>query len=144
MPRMTTMSEHRNDMMDSRSITRLLIDWSQGDHGALEELTPHVHRELHALARTYLGRGRRNHTLQPTELIDELYVRLMGQSQRVHWESRSHFFGIAARLMRLVLVDYARARNAAKRGGGLETVTLDEMAVISPFRTQTYWKWIKR
>jgi RNA polymerase sigma factor (TIGR02999 family) len=119
-------------MKDSRSITELLIDWSQGDPTALEELTPHVHRELHALARTYLSRRSRNHTLQPTELINEVYLRLIGQSQPVQWENRSHFFGIAARLMRLVLVDYARARSAAKRGGGTERVTLHETAVISP------------
>ena len=93
-----------------------------------------MHRELYALARTYLNRGRRNQTLQPTALINEVYLRLIDQSHPIQWECRSHFFGIAARLMRHILVDYARARVAAKRGGGAAPVTLDEMASFSPSR----------
>ena len=99
-------------MATPASITRLLIDWSDGNHAALDELAPQVHRELHALARAYLSRNRRNQTLQPTALINELYLRLIDQSQPVRWEGRSHFFGIAARLVRHILVDYARARGA--------------------------------
>jgi len=118
----------------SRSITGLLNDWAGGDKSALEELTPLVYGELHALARTYLSRGRRHQTLQPTELIDELYLRLIDRSLPDHWENRSHFFGIAARLMRLVLVDHARERRAAKRGGGADPVTLKETMALSPAR----------
>jgi RNA polymerase sigma factor (TIGR02999 family) len=117
-----------------RTITRLLIDWGNGDEAALDELTPLVYKELHALARIYLSRGRRGEALQPTELIDELYVRLIDRSAMVHWENRSHFFGIAARLMRQVLVDHARARRAAKRGGGAVPVTLEETMALSSNR----------
>jgi RNA polymerase sigma factor (TIGR02999 family) len=117
------------------SITHLLLEWSKGNHTALDELTPHVYRELHALARAHLSRGRRDEGLQPTELINEVYLRLIDRSQPVQWENRSHFFGIAARLMRLVLVDYARAQRAAKRGGGADRVTLEETAAFSPGRT---------
>jgi RNA polymerase sigma factor (TIGR02999 family) len=121
-------------MTGPRTITRLLIDWGAGDGTALDRLTPLVYRELHELARTYLARSHRRETLQPTELIDELYLRLIGRSLPVHWENRSHFFGIAGRLMRLVLVDHARARRAAKRGGGAGLVTLTETAALSPNR----------
>jgi RNA polymerase sigma factor (TIGR02999 family) len=120
-------------MAEPPSITRLLIDWSHGNCGALDELTPQVYRELHALARTYLSRNRRNQTLQPTALINEVYLRLIDQSQPVQWEDRSHFFGIAARLMRHILVDYARVRQAAKRGGGAVAVTLEETVAFSPY-----------
>ena len=119
-------------MSGPRTITRLLIDWGNGDDAALDELTPLVYKELHALARMYLSRGHRSGALQPTELIDELYLRLIDQSVRVRWENRSHFFGIAARLMRLVLVDHARARRAAKRGGGSDPMTLEETVALSP------------
>ncbi len=113
-------------LMDGASpVTQLLVEWSHGNQAALEELTPHVYRELHTLAKGYLRRGRPNQTLQPTALINEACVRLLGQSQPVEWENRAHFFGIAARLMRMVLVDYSRARHAAKRGGAVEAVTLD-------------------
>lgn len=121
-------------MSDPRSITQLLIEWRAGDRAALDELTPCVYRELHALARTYLSRGGRSHTLQPTEVIDELYLRLIDPSQSVQWENRAHFFGIAARMMRMILVDYSRARRAAKRGGDAGPVTLKETAVLSPGR----------
>jgi len=120
-------------MAERRSITQLLGDWSQGSRAALDELTPQVYRELHMLARKYLSRGRPNQTLQPTALINEAYLRLIDQSQPVHFENRSHFFGIAARLMRLVLVDYTRAHYAAKRGrGAAATVALEETAVLAP------------
>jgi RNA polymerase sigma-70 factor, ECF subfamily len=118
-------------MTGPRTITRLLTDWENGDRTALDQLTPLVYGELHALARAHLSRPGRSQTLQPTELIDELYLRLIDRSRPVRWESRSHFFGIAARLMRLVLVDHARARRAAKRGGGADPVTLEETVALS-------------
>jgi len=121
-------------MADPRTITRLLLDWGNGVETALDDLTPLVYGELHALALAYLRRGGRGQTLQPTELIGELYLRLIDQSQPVQWENRSHFLGISARLMRLVLVDHARARGAAKRGGGVDRVTLNETLALSPDR----------
>src|SRR5262249_30478712 len=120
-------------MSGPRTITKLLADWGAGDGAALDKLTPLVYRELHELARTYLKRGG-SQTLQPTELISELYVRLIGRSQPDHWENRSHFFGIAARLMRLVLVDHARARRAAKRAGDADRVTLKETVALAADR----------
>jgi len=122
-------------MSGSAPVTQLLADWSRGDRAALEELTPHVYRELHALARACLRRGRPNQTLQPTALINEACLRLLGQTDPIQWENRAHFFGIAARLMRMVLVDYSRARHAAKRGGAAEAVTLEETMVLSSGRT---------
>jgi RNA polymerase sigma factor (TIGR02999 family) len=119
---------------DARTLTRLLTDWSQGDPAALEQLTPLVYRELHALARSYLNRSGKI-TLQPTELINEAYIRLMVPSQPLSWENRAHFFGIAARLMRLAIVDHVRERGAAKRGSGAGAVTLDEGLAISGDRT---------
>jgi RNA polymerase sigma-70 factor, ECF subfamily len=119
-------------MAEPASITQLLMDWSTGNRAALDELTPQVQRELHALARKYLGRGRRNQTLQPTALINEVYLRLIGQAAPVPWEGRSHFFGIAAHLMRNILVDDARRRHAAKRGGDAVHVTLSDGLNISP------------
>ena len=113
----------------------MLTQWSQGSQAALAELTPRVHRELHVIAKAYLGRERGNQTLQPTALINEAWLRLLGQSQALRWENRAHFFGIAARLMRIVLVDHARSRAAAKRGGADEPVTLDETLAICPNRT---------
>jgi RNA polymerase sigma-70 factor (ECF subfamily) len=121
-------------MDPARSVTQLLLDWGQGDRAALEQLTPKVHRELHAIARAYLRRARGDQTLQPTALINEAYIRLIDQSQPIQWQGRAHFFGIAARIMRLVLVDYERARRAEKRGGAAEAVTLHETRVLAPQR----------
>ena len=122
-------------LMDGASpVTQLLVEWSHGSQAALEELTPYVYRELHVLAKNYLRRGRPNQTLQPTALINEACVRLLGQSQPVEWENRAHFFGIAARLMRLVLVDYSRAHKAAKRGGAEQPITLDDAMALSSSR----------
>ena len=121
-------------MTDPRTITRLLAEWGNGDEAALDELTPLVYGELRTLARAHLRRNNRNQTLQPTELIGELYLRLIDQGRPVRWENRTHFYGIAARLMRLVLVDHARARLSAKRGGAVDRVTLNETLVLSPER----------
>lgn len=116
----------------SATITHLLKQWSQGNEAALAELTPKVHKELHAIARTYLKKTRGNQTLQPTALINEAWLRLLGRSSELQWENRAHFFGIAARLMRIVLVDHARSKQAAKRGGAVEPVTLEETMALSP------------
>ena len=121
-------------MEESPSVSRLLIAWGRGDPAALEQLTPRVYRELHKLARAYLRRGRPNQSLQPTALINEAYLRLLDQSQPVQWENRAHFFGIAARLMRMILVDHARTHQAAKRGGAAAAVTLSDCMAVSPAR----------
>lgn len=107
-----------------KDVTQLLHDWSNGDKEALDRLLPLVYDELRRVAARYLGRERPGHTLQPTALVHEAYIRLLGESQ-VSWQGRAHFFGAAARLMRRILVDHARERNAAKRGHGLK-VTLNE------------------
>jgi RNA polymerase sigma factor (TIGR02999 family) len=116
------------------SVTQLLFRWGQGDRAALDELAPQVQRELRSLARTYLKRGRACQTLQPTALINEAWLRLLGPTT-IQWENRTHFFGIAARLMRIVLVDHVRTRRAVKRGGGLEALTLEQITVLCPERT---------
>jgi len=121
-------------MGGSASVSQLLIAWGRGEAAALEQLTPRVYRELHKVARAYLRRGRPNQTLQPTALINEAFLRLLDQSQPVEWENRAHFYGIAARLMRMILVDYARAHHAAKRGGAGSPVTLDDCMAVSPSR----------
>jgi RNA polymerase sigma factor (TIGR02999 family) len=121
-------------MEESPSVSRLLIAWGRGDPAALEQLTPRVYRELHKLARAYLRRGRPNQSLQPTALINEAYLRLLDQPPPVQWENRAHFFGIAARLMRMILVDHARTHQAAKRGGAAAAVTLSDCMAVSPAR----------
>lgn len=116
-------------LMEDPSLTLLLGRWAQGDPTALEQLAPRVHRELRALARSYLKRGLRRQTLQPTELINEAWIRLIDQTSPPKWGNRTHFFGIAARLMRIVLVDCARSRGALKRGGGAQMITLHDTAL---------------
>jgi RNA polymerase sigma factor (TIGR02999 family) len=112
------------------AVTELLRAWSDGDDGALERLTPLVAAELRRLARAYMRRERRGHTLQTTALLNEAFLRLT-DARRVRWQDRAHFLGIAARLMRRVLVDHARSRGYVKRGGGARRVTLDEGLVRS-------------
>lgn len=109
----------------SNEITPLLLRWSEGDQTALAQLLPVVYQELHRLAQSYLRRERADHTLQPTALINEAYLRLVKQDFP-EWQSREHFFGVAARLMRQILVEHARAHAAAKRGGGAIELELDE------------------
>ena len=112
-------------------ISHLLQQWAGGDLQAREDLVPLVYQELRKRAAGYLRRERRDHTLQPTALVNEAYIRLMGQ-QRVTWLNRAQFFGISAQIMRRILVDHARERQAAKRPGGIR-VTLDEgMRSIPP------------
>jgi len=114
----------------SKPVTEMLARWKAGDQSALEDLLPLVYGELRALARRYLSEERAGHTLQPTALVHEAYLRLVDQSPS-NIENRSQFFGVAARLMRQVLVDHARARQASKRGGG-NVISLDDSAGMSP------------
>jgi RNA polymerase sigma factor (TIGR02999 family) len=110
--------------MASDRITLLLGKWSKGDYSALGELAPAVYRELHKIAQSYLRRERAGHTLQPTALVNEAYLKLVKQ-QGVEWQSRAHFFGIAAQAMRRILVDHARGHLREKRGGWVQTISLD-------------------
>lgn len=110
-------------------ITQLLAKWSDGNQAALDELYPLVYEELHRLARRYMSRERKGHTLQTTALINEAYVRLVDQ-RNVQWANRSHFFAISAQIMRRILIDHARRHAYAKRGGGARQVSLDETAAI--------------
>src|SRR5437667_287709 len=106
-------------------VTRLLKDWSSGDAAALDQLIPILYNELRAVAARYLRRERPDHTLQPTALVNEAYLRLIDQKQ-VQWQNRAHFVGVAAQMMRRILVDHAKSHNRSKRGGGALQVTLDE------------------
>lgn len=118
-------------MDETRSqTTRLLKAMHAGDHAAAEKLLPLVYAELHRVANAYMRRERPDHTLQPTALINEAYLRLIHED--VDWNSREHFIGFAAHVMRRVLVDYARARNAEQRGGKVERVELQDQFAISP------------
>jgi RNA polymerase sigma factor (TIGR02999 family) len=119
------------DAPSSSPATRLLLRWREGDPHALDELLPMVYDELRRLARGYLRRERAEHALQSTALVHEAYLRMVDQN--VDWQSRAHFFGVAAQMMRRILVDHARARNAAKRGDGMK-VTLDEGMAIAEGR----------
>ena len=114
----------------SKQITQLLVAWSDGDQSALEELTPLVYEELRRLAHHYMGRERPGHTLQTTALVNEAYLRLIDW-KNVHSQNRAHFFAVSAQLMRRILVDFARSRGYAKRGGGALAVTLDESTLVS-------------
>jgi RNA polymerase sigma factor (TIGR02999 family) len=116
--------------LESPDVTQLLKDWSGGDEAAADRLMPLVHEELRRLAHQYMRREKPGHTLQTSALVNEAYVRLVDQS-KIQWESRAHFFGIAARLMRQILVDQARRKNFAKRGGGAIRVSLDSANAIA-------------
>ncbi|MBL8168045.1 MAG: sigma-70 family RNA polymerase sigma factor [Acidobacteria bacterium] len=109
----------------AESVTRLLVQWEQGDQAALDHLIPLVYGELRRLARSYLRRTAPNQTLQPSDLVHEAFLALVEQ-ENLHWENRAQFFGLAATLMRRILVDHARRRHAAKRGGGEYNVSLSE------------------
>jgi RNA polymerase sigma-70 factor, ECF subfamily len=115
---------------ESAQVTRLLRAWGDGDPSALDRLMPLVEDELRRLARAYMRRERKNHTLQATALVNEAFVRLV-DAQGLAWQDRAHFIGVSARLMRRVLVDHARARGYAKRGGNLQRVTLDGAPLVS-------------
>jgi len=108
-----------------QAVTQLLVDWGNGDRQALEKLTPLVYQELKRLATRHLRRERREHTLQSTALVHEAWLRLIDQNH-VHWQNRAQFFGIAAEMIRRILIDHARNRQAAKRGDGAIKLSLDE------------------
>ena len=114
-------------------ITQMLLQWKDGDKGALDQLVPVVYHELQKIANAYLNRERPEHTLRPTALINEAYLRLVNQNLP-QWQNRSHFYGVAAQLMRQILVEYARAHAAAKRGGGAREVSIDDVTVFSKER----------
>jgi len=113
-----------------KDVTQLLVHWGKGDKQALDRLMPLVYDELHRMASRYLRRERQGHTLQTTALINEAYLRIVDQD-RVNWQNRAHFFGVAAQMMRRILVDHARSHLYAKRGGGAQKLTLDE-AIATP------------
>ena len=115
-------------------ITRLLVDWSEGRRDALDQLMPVIYQELHKIAGSYLRRERAEHTLQPTALIHEAYLRLV-RPNVPSFKSRTHFYGVAAHVMRQILVEHARARGAAKRGAGGRKVSLDDVTLFSEERT---------
>jgi len=113
------------------NVTALLLAWSAGDQAALDQLIPILHGELKRLARRYVARERHGHTLQPTALVNEAFLRLV-DVHGVQWQDRAHFFALAAQMMRRILVNYAVARGAGKRGGAGRQVTLDEAMIVSP------------
>src|SRR6476661_7392130 len=114
-----------SDTPDPHGLTQLLVDWQHGNQQALERLVPLVYEELRAIAGRYLSRESAGHPLQSTALVHETYMKLLGQ-RRVHWQNRSHFFAIAAQMMRRILVDHARRQHRDKRGGPGATLSLDE------------------
>ncbi len=131
---------YEKEVMDTPSVsqqrvTELLAHWSQGDDAALAELTPLVYEELRHLAHRQMAGERPDHTLQTTALVNEAYLRLADQTNP-RWQNRAHFFAVAARAMRQILVSYARSQRAQKRGGGALKVDLDEAALISPEQTE--------
>jgi len=122
---MTTLSE--------QDVTELLLEWQQGDKCALDKLTPLVYEELRRIAHRYVQRERDGHTLQTTALVNEAYVRLVG-GRKIEWQNRAHFFAVTAQVMRHILIDHARRRHYAKRGGEAQQVSFDDAALMSPER----------
>ena len=121
--------------VSQQRVTELLGKWSQGDQAALIELTPLIYEELRRLAHREMGAERPYHTLQTTALVNEAYLRLADQTNP-QWQNRAHFFAVAARAMRRILVSYARSQCAQKRGGGAPKMELDEAALVSPEESQ--------
>lgn len=117
-------------MSSPSEISGLLVDWSNGDHAALDRLMPLVEAELHRLAHSYMRRENPDHTLQTSALVNEAYLRLVDQ-KNTHWQNRAHFFGIAAQIMRRILLNHARDRTRVKRGGKAVQVSLSGVAVMS-------------
>src|SRR4026209_239051 len=113
-----------------KEISQLLLAWSEGNQAALEQLAPLVHEELRRLAHHYMRGERAGHTLQTSALVNEAYVRLIDW-KNVQWQNRAHFFAVSAQIMRRVLVDFARSRDYAKRGGGSRQVSLEEAKVVT-------------
>jgi RNA polymerase sigma factor (TIGR02999 family) len=118
-------------MLTTHEVTRLLLDWREGDQTALDRLLPLVYDELHRMAARYMRGERLGHTLQTSALVNEAYLRLADYKQ-MQWQDRAHFFAVAAQAMRRILVDFARARRNLKRGGGAQPVSLDEGLAVMP------------
>lgn len=116
---------------NNSEITKYLHDWRNGKQSALDEVLPFIYGELRQIARRYRSREHGEHTFQTTEIINEAYLKLVDQSQ-TDWQNRAHFFGVASRVMRNLLVDYARAKNYQKRGSGAEKVSLEDVAIFTP------------
>lgn len=116
--------------LESAEITRYLQDWRNGNASALDEVLPAIYGELRRLARRYRAKERGEHTLQTTEIINEAYLKLLNQNGN-DWQDRTHFFAVASRVMRNLLVDYARTKNYQKRGNGAEKVSLEDVAVFT-------------
>ncbi len=116
-----------------QEISQLLVEWSNGDQAAHDKLMPLVYDELRRIAKRYMRRQHPSHTLQTTALIHEAYLRLVNQRE-AHWQNRTHFFAVAARVMRQILVDHARSRHSAKRGAETRAIVPEEAAVIAPER----------
>jgi RNA polymerase sigma factor (TIGR02999 family) len=125
--------DERLDGAASPMVTGLLLAWGNGDDAALEQLIPLVHAELRRIARRHMAGERVGHSLQPTALVNEAYLRLV-DVRRMKWQDRAHFFAMSARLMRRILVDFARSKHYQKRGGGAQKVSFDEGLVISDER----------
>ncbi|MGI9106289.1 MAG: sigma-70 family RNA polymerase sigma factor [Pyrinomonadaceae bacterium] len=121
--------------MNSNEITRLLLAWSDGDRAALERLLPLVMPELRHIAKRYMRQEKSGHTLQTTALVNEAFIKLVDQTQ-VHWQNRAHFFAIAAKCMRRILIDYARTQQRAKRGGNAEHLSLTDAPILSFTQSQ--------
>lgn len=127
----------------SPEITRMLIELTNGDEQVVNNLLPFIYDELRKLAGSYLRRERADHTLQPTALVHEAYLKLIDQTQ-VKWQNRAHFFGIAAQIMRRILVDHARKTNADKRGGDAEILPIEEeILIVSNENQPNCWLWTK-
>ena len=133
-PLVSSNTEGAIETPSTHEITQLLVAWNNGDAVALDQLTPLVHRELHRIARRYMAAERPDHILQTTALVNEAYLRLIDW-KNVEWQSRAHFFGLAAQIMRHILVDFARAQAREKRGGGGLKVSLSEAANIASEQT---------
>ena len=134
-PRGVSNAENIRNSAGAREVTQLLADWSQGNDAALQKLTPLVYEELRRLAHRYMEGQSPNHTLQTTALVDEAYLRLVDQKMP-SFTNRSHFFAVAAKAMRQILIDHARSQQRQKRGAGASKVELDETALISPEQSE--------
>ena len=124
-------SQHQEIDESQQQVTQRLIAWSSGDAGARDDVIRAVYQELHCMAARYLRLERPDHSLQPTALVHEAYLRLIDQTQ-VTWQSRAHFFGVAAQMMRRILVDHARTKQRGKRGGSAARIPLDEAFFLTP------------
>ena len=115
---------------ETSETTRLLLDWAGGDEAALQALTPHIYRELRGMAAAFIRRERQDHTLQPTALVHEVYLKLV-DVRKAGWKGKAHFYAACAQIMRRILVDAARKRSTTKHGGGLKRIDLDEIPDLS-------------